>query len=479
MELKPNFYAYTDFTIRAEDGKIPGEIAEIRTSKTILAAFSEFFKILFKKEGNESLEEMEISVLNSKLFLKLIISFHDLNTVSMILDIKDCRDQLSLMIMCSEYSIPIPYEMILDRIEIPDECFPLFLELLNHTYLYNGHKYIKLITRKFSDKKVFNLIKDEKERNMIENMVKTFMEGKYFLVARSELNKLEIELRNSSAEKFVEKLWSINTEDELVKRIIFSSNGKLALINFTYYVKIINLEKFSFIELSTEETLSCISISPDGSQLATGDMKGVVTIFNPLGEIIRIVKKFEYILTPIVITFSPNNKLMAIGGEEEEDLYAIEIWNLEKNKSFYNFNNLDKITSLTFSPDGTILAIVTEDENNDSELEIWNISTKKSKHFGRDESITALCFSPDGNIIAFGTTEADIFLMNVIEGSRPKILSSNAYINSLSFSSDGELLVSGDEYGTITIWNSHNGEIVMKGEDEKRRSILEVSFIHE
>jgi len=87
----------------------------------------------------------------------------------------------------------------------------------------------------------------------------------------------------------------------------------------------------------------------------------------------------------------------------------------------------------------------------------WGTCTR-TVFFGGDHTL-ALAYC--NNTIATGFTSQDIIIFDALTGSQTAVLSGhNAYVHSLTFSSDGILLVSGSDDKTIKLWDMQTGGVV-------------------
>ena len=93
--------------------------------------------------------------------------------------------------------------------------------------------------------------------------------------------------------------------------------------------------------------------------------------------------------------------------------------------------------------------------------------------FGGDHTL-ALAYC--NNTIATGFTSQDIIIFDALTGSQTAVLSGHSvYIVSLAFSSDGTLLVSGSNDGTVKLWDVQTGGVV-KTFDGHMDPVLSVSI---
>ena len=109
------------------------------------------------------------------------------------------------------------------------------------------------------------------------------------------------------------------------------------------------------------------------------------------------------------------------------------------------------VKELQFSPDGTRLALTTA-------IGIWlyDVQTEKAidlfaAHTGSIESVS---FSPDSRMLVSGSMDGSVRLWNIETGNLLKVLTGHMKrVSSVSFSPNGRMLVSGSLDGTILLWD--------------------------
>jgi WD40 repeat protein len=163
---------------------------------------------------------------------------------------------------------------------------------------------------------------------------------------------------------------------------------------------------------------------------------------------------------PLAVAVSPNGLLVAAGLREngnypDSKTHLVHVWELPKgNEIFKTWDYSGPAKSVAFSPDGKLLAIGGE---NGGKLEIWDLKTEKQVHSIAADKSSLFCvaFNPDGKTIATGGTESEVKLWNVESGKFNGFLRGHSdQVHALSFSKEGKKLASaGADDKSILIWN--------------------------
>lgn len=136
--------------------------------------------------------------------------------------------------------------------------------------------------------------------------------------------------------------------------------------------------------------------------------------------------------------------------------------------TFEGHSNL--IYSVIFSPDGDLLA----SKSIDGALKIWNVKTQQLLRTINTSQRGQMAFSPDGSIIASaGGTDKVVNLWDPNTGELLRTLEEHTeYVETVAFSSDGDILASGSTDGWVRLWNPQSGQLI-----RTLRSIENVSIV--
>jgi len=265
-----------------------------------------------------------------------------------------------------------------------------------------------------------------------------------------------------------------------------------------------------------------MAISPDGTLLAIGgSFSGNVQVWD-IRENRRLFKLPDTKLAKQV-TISPDNTLLAVGQGD-----AIEIWDIVQQRRLHTLTeHKSTITDVAFAPDGQRLASASQDttvriwdvasgtllktfpdqewaslvrciefrcfptsyalspngefvaREVDKRVQVWRVRDGSFIRTFEDDkfSITALAFSQDGRRLAAAGGWA-IRIWDVTSGEPIAVLRGvhRDYISDITFSPDGEKLVSVSADGLACLWQVSDGRLLFKMEKPKAGSLLSVAF---
>jgi WD40 repeat protein len=207
--------------------------------------------------------------------------------------------------------------------------------------------------------------------------------------------------------------------------------------------------------------IGSLAISPDGKMLASGSEDKTIILWNietrqPIGQPLK-----GHTSTVISLAFTPDSKRLASSSDDER----IILWDVETGQPIGQPLNLNSgiIHSIAFSPDGKILAAGSNDRTvlllN---VETWQIMEQPLR--GHTSFVSTLAFTPDGKTLASSGDDSTIILWDLssvlnatteAEGPISQVLREHTEaVNRVVFSSDGKILASASNDGTIILWDA-------------------------
>jgi WD40 repeat protein len=224
------------------------------------------------------------------------------------------------------------------------------------------------------------------------------------------------------------------------------------------------------------ETLSgvmSVSLNPDGSLLATGDLDGKICLWRVIDgqQVLTLQGHAGWIWA---VTFSPDGKTLASCSHD----WLIRLWDVQ-SLDFEQSNpanlaqasdsnhlpvtclktlrgHLHRVWTIAFSPDGQMLASGSDDQT----IRLWNAhdGTCLTVLQGHTGGVTSVRFSPNGQLLASASEDSSIRLWSVERRTTLKTLQGHTrWVRAVAFSPDGQTLASGSEDRTIQLWEVETG----------------------
>ncbi len=201
-----------------------------------------------------------------------------------------------------------------------------------------------------------------------------------------------------------------------------------------------------------------VAVSPDGKLIASGSFDGTLRIWDshtgacPLGPVAAHRRAI------FSVAFSPDGSRIVTGSKDN----TLKVWNVETGdlRLVPLTGHTHDINSVAFSPDGTCIASGSDDRT----IRIWDASTGESRREslkGHTSEVRCVAFSADGRYLASaGSADRTIHLWDATQGfAQMAAATLTTSVWSLSFSPNGNCLVSGSNDGEIYFWNISSGNI--------------------
>lgn len=216
-----------------------------------------------------------------------------------------------------------------------------------------------------------------------------------------------------------------------------------------------------------------VGVSPDGL-IVSGGEDSTIKIWSRDGKLLKTLTEHKSWVNKI--SFSPDGTLMATASSDNTvKLWSFGCTNSEGNRCLKvkvellkTLDQTDKghsnwVTDVSFSPDRTNLVTASRDGT----VKIWNQNGVLQKTIfvsnnSEENQVWGVSFSPDGSTIAAAYEDTTVKLFN-LDGSLQQTLEVEGHsdrVRSVSFSSDGKLIVSGSDDNTAIIWQRQNGKFL-------------------
>ncbi len=267
---------------------------------------------------------------------------------------------------------------------------------------------------------------------------------------------------------------------DLVSSVVFSPDGNtIASASDDRTIRLWNANTREHIKTLMGHTASVNSLvfSSDGNTIASGGNDRTIRLWNAnTGELLKtFTGHTENVNT---VAFSPDGNIVASGsgrlvyhgrGEDQGTCEGQEIrlWNTNTGEHIRTLTgHTSVVNSVVFNPDGNTIASASghwmgyeSTYSNGEEVRLWNVHTGEliKTLTGHDVVVSSVVFSPDGNLIVSGTEFGEIRVWDAYTGEHLKTLKGHTGgVSSLAFSPDEKILASSRTDGTILLWDFSN-----------------------
>ncbi len=170
------------------------------------------------------------------------------------------------------------------------------------------------------------------------------------------------------------------------------------------------------------------------------------------------IKPQVAVVSPVAsVKFSPDGKLLAVGGYRE-----VRLIDSSTGKPVATFSgHADYVRSIAFSPDGKMLAAAGGPPQRGGEIKIWDVNSHQllKTLVGHKDCIYSVAWSPDGKLLASGSYDKMVKLWDVGTGQETQNLQDHIdAVFAVAFSPDGKHLASGSQDRSVKIWDIATGQ---------------------
>ena len=198
---------------------------------------------------------------------------------------------------------------------------------------------------------------------------------------------------------------------------------------------------------------TCMSFSPDGRAIASGDMGGIVVILDPrTGAKVGGFETHPGAMRSL--NFRKDGKRLITAGDDQ----TVRQWELPSGRPLDVRYLATLANAVVFSPDGKWIAAAGVDRS----VRIWPAEGGEvvGAWHGHTQVVTELMYSPDGTELA-SVGRDGVRLWPVKSGTGPGVLRGHgSFVYPVACSHDGRLIASGGWDSAIRLWDAAGGEPV-------------------
>ena len=192
------------------------------------------------------------------------------------------------------------------------------------------------------------------------------------------------------------------------------------------------------LTLTDTEKFSEAILHPDDQRIISSHQNGKIKFWDTQGKVLKTEQAHNSRIWSLVL--DPNGQNFATSSADK----TVKIWNKEGEL-------VDEVLFIAFSPRGDYLAAAMK--NNTIQLRnLQNNSTQILE--GHTNEVLCVEFSPDGRILASGSNDNTIKLWETQQGILLDSLEGDSKIAEVRFNPDGDSLISADGEGKIRFWKT-------------------------
>ncbi len=194
------------------------------------------------------------------------------------------------------------------------------------------------------------------------------------------------------------------------------------------------------------ENLRSLAVSPDNSQLATGDDDGQIVIWD-LAKGLQTETLPGHLKGAVVaLEFSGDGRQLVSAGKDKR----VVLWDLGRRQQLAAIELKDVPSDLHMARSGRLVAIGSKG----SESWLWEVKTNRLRAIKNTDDVLAVAISPDGRLLATAGQGRQIVVWDAVNGRQLKSLSGHSGdVRSLAFVGDSRYLASASEDKLVLIWD--------------------------
>ena len=212
------------------------------------------------------------------------------------------------------------------------------------------------------------------------------------------------------------------------------------------------------------------AFSPDGQHLAVASSIGIWLYDTANYQELALLSN-PYPITSIA--FSPDGSII-VGASRRQS----PVWDIVTKEKIATFGGSGG--AVAFSPDGKTIAYsyaMAVEYPYVAAIELWDVETEQElAKLKSEDFIDTISFSHDGNLVAGAGHDGLIKLWDVLTGQKINTFSHKAHVNSIAFSPTEYILASGSGDTTVKLWDAIAGTEILAIENPSSTSNIAFSL---
>ncbi|GEP42545.1 c-type cytochrome domain-containing protein [Brevifollis gellanilyticus] len=209
------------------------------------------------------------------------------------------------------------------------------------------------------------------------------------------------------------------------------------------------------------DRVNALALSPDGRTVAVGSgepsRSGDITLWDMASGKMTAHYDERHLDAVLSLDFSPDGKHLASGGADK----AVRITEVSSGKMVKLFEgHIHHVLGVSWRADGRVLS----SSGADNVVKVWDWTTgeRRKNVDGWDKEVTALRYLGGGDAAATTSGDGKVRLIDS-NGAQVKLLEgAKDFMNTLSATKAGDVLVAGGEDGVLHVWEVGTGRVIGK-----------------
>lgn len=259
----------------------------------------------------------------------------------------------------------------------------------------------------------------------------------------------------SGSYDYTVKLWNSKTglllhtieHNYSVSAVAFSADSKLVASSSDEHIQLWDIAIGALQRTLTDHTsnVKALAFSPDGKLLVSGSNDHTIKIWDlATWAVVQTLRGHEHFIGAVAI--SPNGKLIASGSLD----HTVRTWDIGTGALLWASEHDDFVRVVRFSPNNEFVV----SGSGDRTVRLWDAATGKPRETLSAGRISSLAVSPDGRLVT--AVGQDLQLWDKTMDSPIQTFEGHSReISGVTFSPNGELLVSCSADGTVRVWDTN------------------------
>lgn len=217
--------------------------------------------------------------------------------------------------------------------------------------------------------------------------------------------------------------------------------------------------------LGHEKQVLSVSFSPDGKLIASASDDRTIKLWSREGKLLKTLEEHQEAVNSIAFNTNPNQSAHLVSADSNGQ---IKLWTRSGKLIATIAGHASTVNQVSFTKDGKMVASASLDTS----IRLWSLESILPQIWQPQNPVygSKVSFSPDGRIIAAASrNDSTVRILSFHAQKLLKVLRGHRnWVNSTSFSSDGQLLATGSDDQTVIIWHPQKGKIisVLRGHKE-------------